>query len=121
MEKGRFNPGGSSSGTGSAVGTGQLFGATGSCTGGSIRAPAAWCGICGIKPTYGLVSKRGGYPLSKTLDHAGPLCRSALDCALFLNAMKGYDPQDPDSLRAPEPNEDLTASIDQPIAGLKLA
>merc|ERR1719230_1191867 len=121
MEKGRFNPGGSSSGTGSAVGTGQLFGATGSCTGGSIRAPAAYCGITGIKPTYGLVSKRGVVPLSKTLDHVGPLCRSAMDCAIFLNAMKGFDPLDPDCLRAPNPNEDLTAGIDRPIGGLTLA
>ena len=64
---------------------------TGSCTGGSIRGPSAFCGLSGIKPTYGLCSKRGVLPLSKTLDHTGPMCRSVKDCAIFLDVMKGYD------------------------------
>ena len=93
-------PGISSAGTASAVAGGQSLGGTGSCTGGSLRGPSAYCNLTGLKPTYGLCSKRGMIALSKTLDHAGPMCRSALDCALFLDAMKGYDPLDPCSRSA---------------------
>ena len=74
----RRQPGGSSSGTATAVAAGQAPAGTGSCTGGSIRGPASWCGLTGHKPTYGLVSKRGVTKLSATLDHAGPMCRSVV-------------------------------------------
>eukprot|EP01052_Picozoa_sp_SAG31_P030977 SAG31_NODE_3231_length_4514_cov_4.860249_4_plen_280_part_00 len=97
----RHQPGGSSSGTAAAVAGGQVLAGTGSCTGGSIRGPAAYCGLSGMKPTYGLCSKRGVLPLSKTLDHVGPICRTAEDCALFLDTIKGYDAADPNSLQPP--------------------
>src|SRR5690606_40673324 len=87
-------PGGSSGGSGSALASGQALGALGTDTGGSIRIPAAFCGITGHKPTYGLVSRAGVIPLSHTLDHAGPMARSAYDCALLLNALRGYDARD---------------------------
>ena len=77
---------GSSSGTGAAVAAGLILGGTGSDTGGSIRGPAALCGIAGIKPTYGLSSRRGILPLAFTLDHAGPMAWTAEDCALLLQA-----------------------------------
>jgi aspartyl-tRNA(Asn)/glutamyl-tRNA(Gln) amidotransferase subunit A len=110
----KHQPGGSSSGTASAVAGGQVLAGTGSCTGGSIRGPSAYCNLSGIKPTYGLVSKRGVMPLSKTLDHAGPMCRTAQDCAMFLDAMKGYDPKAAgyDSLLAPNPDEVIAESLD---------
>ncbi len=79
-----LDPSGSSSGSGVAVAAGLCLGAMGSDTGGSIRGPAAWCGIAGLKPTYGLVSRRGILPLSFSLDHAGPMCWSAEDCALMM-------------------------------------
>jgi aspartyl-tRNA(Asn)/glutamyl-tRNA(Gln) amidotransferase subunit A len=101
-------PGGSSSGTGTSVACGQAMGGTGSCTGGSIRGPASWCGLTGHKPTYGLVSKRGVTKLSMTLDHAGPMCRSALDCAIFLDAIAGHDPFDPCSGTAPDSGQHAT-------------
>jgi aspartyl-tRNA(Asn)/glutamyl-tRNA(Gln) amidotransferase subunit A len=118
-------PGGSSSGTASGVAAGQMLAGTGSCTGGSIRGPASFCNLSGIKPTYGLCSKRGVMPLSKTLDHAGPICWTALDCAIFLDAMKGYDAMDPCSLVAPEPDQDITTLVNSmsgstPLAGMKL-
>ena len=83
---------GSSSGTGAAVASGMILGGTGSDTGGSIRGPAALCGIAGIKPTYGLVSRAGVLPLSFSMDHAGPMAWTVEDCALLLQAMAGYDP-----------------------------
>jgi aspartyl-tRNA(Asn)/glutamyl-tRNA(Gln) amidotransferase subunit A len=70
------------------------MGAMGSDTGGSIRGPAAWCGIAGHKPTYGLVSRRGILPLSFSLDHAGPMCWTAEDCALMMQVLAGHDPLD---------------------------
>jgi aspartyl-tRNA(Asn)/glutamyl-tRNA(Gln) amidotransferase subunit A len=88
-------PGGSSSGTGSGVAAGLFFGGLGTDTGGSIRCPAAWCGISGHKPTFGLVPKSGCTPLGYTYDHIGPMARSAQDCALMLAVMAGYDPSDP--------------------------
>lgn len=88
-------PGGSSSGSAVAVAIGAAPLALGSDTGGSIRLPAALCGISGHKPTYGFVSKRGVFPLSLNLDHAGPMARSAQDCAIMLDAIAGYDPRDP--------------------------
>src|SRR6195256_1053490 len=84
--------GGSSSGTGAAVAAGLVLGGTGSDTGGSIRGPAALCGIAGVKPTYGLSRRRGVLPLSQTLDHTGPMAWTVQDCALLLQAMAGHDP-----------------------------
>ncbi len=109
---------GSSSGTGAAVAAGFILGGTGSDTGGSIRGPAALCGIAGIKPTYGLVSRRGILPLSFTLDHAGPLAWTSADCALLLQAMAGHDASDPASADRPVP--DFTAGIADGIKGLRV-
>ena len=91
------HPGGSSSGSGAGVCAGFFPAALGSDTGGSVRNPASACGIVGLKPTYGLVSRRGVFPLSFTLDHVGPLTRTVADSALMLDAMAGYDPADPGS------------------------
>jgi len=91
------HPGGSSSGSGSGVAGGLFPVALGTDTGGSVRNPASACGIVGLKPTYGLVSRRGVFPLSFTLDHVGPLTRTVADNALMLDAMAGHDPEDPGS------------------------
>ncbi len=91
------HPGGSSSGSGAGLAAGFFPLALGSDTGGSIRNPASANGIVGLKPTYGLVSRRGVFPLSFTLDHAGPMARSAADVALLLDAIAGHDPADPGS------------------------
>lgn len=109
---------GSSSGTGAAVAAGFVLGGTGTDTSGSIRGPAALCGITGLKPTYGLISRRGILPLSYSLDHAGPLAWNAEDCALLLGAMVGYDPGDPASVD--RPIEDYTAGINDGIKGLRV-
>ena len=93
--------GGSSGGSAAAVATGMCFGAIGTDTGGSIREPAAFCGIVGLKATYGRVSARGVFPLSPSLDHVGPLCRSVIDTALMLQAIAGYDKLDPTSVDFP--------------------
>ena len=111
------DPSGSSSGSGAAVAAGLCLGAMGSDTGGSIRGPAAWCGIAGLKPTYGLVSKAGVLPLSFALDHAGPMCWTAEDCALMMQVLAGHDPQDPCSANVPPP--DFTPS-GAGIAGLRI-
>lgn len=87
--------GGSSGGSAAAVATGMCFGAIGTDTGGSVREPAAFCGIVGLKPTYGRVSARGVFPLSPSLDHVGSLCRNVRDTALLLQAIAGYDKLDP--------------------------
>ena len=86
--------GGSSGGSAAAVATGMCFAAIGTDTGGSVREPAAFCGIVGLKPTYGRVSVRGVFPLSASLDHVGPLCRDVRDTALMLQAIAGYDKLD---------------------------
>ena len=112
-------PGGSSGGSGAAVAAFLCPGATGSDTGGSIRGPAAVCGIVGLKPTYGRVSIRGIYPNSVSLDHAGPLTRTARDAGLLLGAMAGYDRHDPTSVDVPVP--DFTAGIDAGVSGMRLA
>ncbi len=112
-------PGGSSGGSGAAIAAGQSLGALGSDTGGSIRIPAAFCGITGHKPTYGLVGRGGILPLSLTLDHAGPMARTAEDCAIMLTALAGYDPRDSDSVD--RPREDFTERLDPPITGMRLA
>ena len=93
--------GGSSGGSAAAVAVGMCFGAIGTDTGGSVREPAAFCGIVGLKPTYGRVSTRGVFPLSPSLDHVGPLCRTVTDTALLLQAIAGYDKHDPTSVDWP--------------------
>jgi len=95
--------GGSSGGPAAAVAVGLCYGALGSDTGGSIRQPAAYCGIAGLKPTYGLVSTRGVVPLSWSLDHIGPMCRTVEDVALLLQPIAGYDPLDINSLDVTAP------------------
>jgi aspartyl-tRNA(Asn)/glutamyl-tRNA(Gln) amidotransferase subunit A len=109
---------GSSSGTGAAVPAGLVLGGTGSDTGGSIRGPAALCGIAGIKPTYGLISRRGILPLAFSLDHAGPMAWTAEDCAIMLQAMAGHDPADPASANHPIP--DYRAALTGDVKGLRI-
>jgi aspartyl-tRNA(Asn)/glutamyl-tRNA(Gln) amidotransferase subunit A len=111
--------GGSSSGSGAAVAAGLVRTAMGSDTGGSIRGPAFYCGTVGIKPTYGLVSRRGVFPLSYTLDHCGPLAWTVEDAALTMQVIAGHDPLDPAS--ADIPPLDFTSGLDRDLAGLKLA
>jgi len=94
-------PGGSSGGSAIAVATGMCLGATGSDTGGSIRHPSAFCGVTGLKPTYGLISRRGILSLSWSLDHAGPITRTVDDAAFMLQVMAGFDPLDPGSIEVP--------------------
>jgi aspartyl-tRNA(Asn)/glutamyl-tRNA(Gln) amidotransferase subunit A len=109
---------GSSSGTGAAVAAGLVLGGTGSDTGGSIRGPSALCGLAGIKPTYGLSSRRGVLPLSQTLDHTGPMAWTVQDCALLLQAMAGHDPLDPASANRKVAN--FTADLDKGAKGLRI-
>ncbi len=97
----RCIPGGSSGGSGAAIASGMVLGATGTDTGGSIRIPASFCGITGLKPTYGLVSTYCIQPLGLTLDHAGPMAQTAADVALMLDALAGFDPRDPASVNRP--------------------
>ena len=113
-----YVPGGSSGGSAAAVAAGIVPAATGTDTGGSIRQPAAHCGITGIKPTYGRVSRWGMIAFASSLDQAGPLARSAEDCAILLNEMSGYDPKDTTCLNVE--NTNLLESINQPIKGLKI-
>jgi aspartyl-tRNA(Asn)/glutamyl-tRNA(Gln) amidotransferase subunit A len=110
--------GGSSSGGGVSVAAGMVGLAVGTDTGGSIRVPAAFCGIVGLKPTYGRVSRRGIVPLSYSLDHAGPLTRTVEDCALALEAMSGFDPGDPGSARVSAGG--FAAGLGQPVRGLRI-
>lgn len=110
--------GGSSSGSGAAVAAGFLMGAMGSDTGGSIRNPAALCGLVGLKPTYGLVSRYGVYANSFTFDHAGPLTWSVEDCAIMMQALAGHDPLDPASADKPVP--DYRAALTGDIKGLRI-
>jgi aspartyl-tRNA(Asn)/glutamyl-tRNA(Gln) amidotransferase subunit A len=107
--------GGSSGGSGAAVAANLCYGALGSDTGGSIRIPAALCGIVGIKPTFGRVSKSGVFPLSWTLDHAGPITRTVEDNALMLNVLAGHDPEDPYSVDIPA--EDFARDLDTSLQG----
>ena len=110
--------GGSSSGSGVAVAAGLCFGAIGTDTGGSIRLPSAWCGVVGLKPTYGRVSRAGVFPLAASLDHVGPMTRRVADAAAMLDAMAGYDPDDPTTLREPPPR--CAAAIGDDIRGLRI-
>ena len=98
------NPGSSSSGSAISVASAMCFGSLGSDTGGSIRGPASYCGIVGIRPTYGRVPRHGVTPLSWSLDTVGPMARTVLDCAIMLQAIAGHDPRDPTSSRSPVPN-----------------
>ncbi len=113
-----FCSGGSSSGSGAAVAAGLALGAVGSDTGGSIRLPAAACGIVGLKPTYGRVSRAGGMALSWSNDHFGPMTRSVRDAALMLGVMAGWDPADPTTSRRPVP--DYLVGLDAGVRGLRV-
>jgi len=113
-----YVPGGSSGGSAAAVSAGIVPAATGTDTGGSIRQPAAHCGITGLKPTYGRVSRWGMIAFASSLDQAGPLARTAEDCAILLNAMSGHDLKDTTSLNSSVP--DFSENINQPLEGLKI-
>ena len=113
-----YVPGGSSGGAAACVAARMAPAATGTDTGGSIRQPAALCGITGLKPTYGLVSRYGMIAFASSLDQAGPMAPSAEDCALLLNVMAGFDPRDSTSLEREK--EDYTRDLDQPLAGLRV-
>jgi len=109
---------GSSSGTGAAIASGMILCGIGTDTGGSIRGPAALCGIAGLKPTYGLVSRAGVAPAAFSLDHIGPMAWNAEDCAIMLQALAGHDPRDPASANRPVP--DYSAALGGGIKGLKI-
>ena len=113
-----YSPGGSSGGSAAAVAAQLCYGAIGSDTGGSIRQPAAYCGIVGLKPTYGRVSTSGVIPLSWSLDHLGPMTRTAMDAALMLQVIAGYDAQDTTSIDVPVP--DYAATIAATTTSLRL-
>jgi aspartyl-tRNA(Asn)/glutamyl-tRNA(Gln) amidotransferase subunit A len=110
--------GGSSSGSGAAVAAGLAYGALGTDTGGSIRLPAACCGVVGLKPTYGRVSRAGGMPLSWSLDHVGPLARTVRDAAILLGVVAGADPLDPTASARPVP--DYAAGLEEGVTGLRV-
>ncbi len=112
------HPGGSSSGSGAGLAAKLFPLALGTDTGGSVRNPASACGIVGLKPTYGNVSRRGVFPLSFTLDHVGPMARTVADAALLLDAMAGLDPADPGSVAAPGGRS--TADLGRGVAGLRV-
>ena len=111
-------PGGSSGGSAAAVCAGMCAGATGTDTGGSIRQPAAFCGITGMKPTYGRCSRYGIVAFASSLDQAGPMAKDVRDCALLLNVMAGYDEKDSTSVRKEVP--DFTKVLGQNVQGLKI-
>jgi aspartyl-tRNA(Asn)/glutamyl-tRNA(Gln) amidotransferase subunit A len=111
-------PGGSSSGTGAALAAGLILGGLGTDTGGSIRGPAAYCGISGLKPTFGRVSKEGCVPLSYSLDHIGPMARTVRDCATILQAIVGFDPLDPCTAAVEVP--DFGAGLNGSAAGVRI-
>lgn len=112
------DPAGSSSGSGAAIAAGLAMGSMGTDTGGSIRGPAAWCGISGLKPTYGLVSRRGILPLSFSLDHGGPMCWTSEDCALMMEVLAQHDPLDPGSADVAKP--DFAGSMQKDVKGLRI-
>ena len=111
-------PGGSSGGSAASVAARLTPASTGTDTGGSIRQPASFCGITGLKPTYGRVSRYGMIAFASSLDQAGPMAQSAEDCALLLNAMSGFDPRDSTSLEEEVP--DYTADLNKPLDGLRI-
>ena len=110
--------GGSSGGSGSAVASGQCMAALGSDTGGSVRIPSSACGIVGLKPTFGRVSRRGVFPLSYSLDTVGPMTRTVTDNAIVMNVIAGYDERDQSC--ANRPDEDFTRLLGQDISGLRI-
>lgn len=112
------HPGGSSSGSGAGIAAGLFPLALGTDTGGSVRNPASCCGIVGLKPTYGLVSRRGVFPLSFTLDHVGPMTRTVADNALMLDVLAGHDPLDPGSARSGAGH--YAAKLDTGVRGLRV-
>ncbi len=111
-------PGGSSGGSAAAIAGGLAPAATGTDTGGSIRQPAALCGITGIKPTYGSVSRYGMIAFASSLDQGGPMAWTAEDCAMLLNAMVSFDPRDSTSIEREQ--EDFSRHLADPIQGLKI-
>ncbi len=111
-------PGGSSGGSAAAIAARLVPAATGTDTGGSIRQPAALCGLTGLKPTYGTVSRYGMIAFASSLDQGGPMAKSAEDCALLLSAMTGFDPRDSTSLERPA--EDYTRDLEKPLQGLRI-
>jgi aspartyl-tRNA(Asn)/glutamyl-tRNA(Gln) amidotransferase subunit A len=113
-----LTPGGSSGGPGAAVASGMCFASIGTDTAGSVRIPASYCGIVGLKPTYGRVSIRGIIPLSWSLDHAGPMCKTVEDTAIMLNLMAGYNPLDTTTLDIPVP--DYMHALARPTSKLRL-
>jgi aspartyl-tRNA(Asn)/glutamyl-tRNA(Gln) amidotransferase subunit A len=112
------NTGGSSSGSGAALAANLCFGALGTDTGGSVRMPASFCGIVGLKATYGLIPIRGILPLTVSMDHCGPMTRTVLDNAIMMNVLAGYDKYDFTSVE--HTKEDYVAALKQPISGLRL-
>ena len=108
----------SSSGSGVATAAGLCFGSLGTDTGGSIRFPSAACGVTGLKPTWGRVSRYGVFELAASLDHVGPMCRTALDCGLMLGVLAGADPLDPTALQASVP--DYSTGNKESLAGLRI-
>ena len=108
--------GASSSGSGVATAAGLAYGTLGSDTGGSIRFPAASCGVVGLKPTWGRVSRYGVLALAESMDHVGPLTRRTADAAVMLQAIAGHDPKDPTSLPVPVP--DMVKHLDAGVKGV---
>lgn len=113
-----YFPGGSSSGSGISVSTGSVLGALGTDTGGSIRLPASYCGISGLMPTFGRVPKSGCVPLGYSLDHIGPMARSARDCALMLQSLAGPDSSDPNTIDVPV--EHYLDALDGDLTGVRI-
>ena len=117
-DPGGHDTGGSSSGSGVATAAGLCFASLGTDTGGSIRLPSAWCGVAGLKPTYGRVSRHGIFPLGMTLDHVGPMTRRVADAAAVLEVIAGPDPNDATALTAPPP--ECTAALSRGVRSIRI-